>query len=154
MPDRHLTLLHVAIQHASEALVPDDEALERWARAAWLGEGETEVGIRIVDEAESAELNGQYRQKPNPTNVLSFPFEQPTNVEGAPYLGDLVICAPVVNREAQEQSKTQEAHWAHMVVHGLLHLQGYDHISEADAERMESLEIEILARLGYADPYE
>ena len=112
-----------------------------------------ELSIRIVDEAESADLNHTYRHKSGPTNVLSFPCEVP---DGVPLdlLGDLVICAPVVAREAQAQGKASEAHWAHMVIHGVLHLRGYDHIDTAEAERMEALEIDILSRLGYPNPYE
>ncbi|MEE2730982.1 MAG: rRNA maturation RNase YbeY [Pseudomonadota bacterium] len=111
-----------------------------------------EMTLRLVDTYESRELNRTYRDKDRPTNVLSFPFETP---EGIPLalLGDLVICAPVVEREAAEQNKTREAHWAHMVVHGTLHLLGYDHIEEHDAETMEALEVQTLAQLGFADPY-
>ncbi|ACL73370.1 rRNA maturation RNase YbeY [Thioalkalivibrio sulfidiphilus] len=147
--------LHTEIQLASEAAdIPVEASLERWAAAAWQGdEDEASVVIRVVDEAESAELNGTYRHKQGPTNVLSFPFEAPPEfAEG--HLGDLVICAPVVLREAAEQGKTAEAHWAHMVIHGMLHLQGHDHIEDAEAARMEALEKEILSGLGYENPYE
>jgi probable rRNA maturation factor len=112
-----------------------------------------ELTIRLVTPEESAQLNGQYRQKHKPTNVLSFPFEAPPEIE-LPLLGDLVICASVVANEAKEQNKTLEAHWAHMVTHGCLHLLGYDHINETDAQEMESLEISLLAQLGYDDPYQ
>ena len=112
-----------------------------------------ELSIRIVDSMESAELNETYRHKPGPTNVLSFPFESPPGVE-CPLLGDLIICAPVVAQEAKEQDKTLHAHWAHMVVHGTLHLTGYDHITEAEANIMETLERNILAQLDYPDPYQ
>lgn len=141
-------------QYASRSPeLPSEDSLRRWAAEA-LPEGtEFEVVLRIVDEAESAELNERYRGKPEPTNVLSFPFEAPAGMD-SPHLGDLVICAPVVRREAVEQGKSGESHWAHMVVHGLLHLQGYDHQSEAEASKMEALETEILARLGYPNPYE
>lgn len=111
-----------------------------------------EITLRIVDEAESRQLNHDYRRKDRPTNVLSFPFQAPPGVEMA-VLGDLVICAPVVVREAEEQQKSSEAHWAHMVIHGALHLLGYDHISGDEAMVMESHEKEILATLGYSDPY-
>ncbi|WJW74890.1 rRNA maturation RNase YbeY [Thiohalobacter sp. IOR34] len=147
--------LRVELQHAQQvAAVPDDAALRRWAQAAWLHPGRAaEVTVRIVDAAESAELNRTYRHREGPTNVLSFPFEAPPGVE-LPLLGDLVICAPVVARQAAGQGKTLEAHWAHMLVHGMLHLQGYDHMTAEEAGRMEGLECEILARLGYANPYE
>jgi probable rRNA maturation factor len=113
---------------------------------------ESEVTIRVVDEAESHELNMTYRGKDKSTNVLSFPFEAPPGLE-LPLLGDLVICRQVVEKEAQEQQKELLAHWAHMVVHGSLHLLGYDHIVDEEAEEMESIEIEIMQSLGYPDPY-
>ena len=109
--------------------------------------------VRIVDESESESLNTTYRQKHQSTNVLSFPFEAPPGID-EPHLGDLVVCAPVVEREAQQQNKSLESHWAHMIVHGVLHLQGLDHQNEQEAEEMESLERQILADLGYPDPYE
>ncbi len=99
------------------------------------------------------DLNGRYRDKPQPTNVLSFPSELPDEL-ALPLLGDIVICAPVVNREAEQQGKSPAAHWAHMAVHGTLHLLGYDHIENEDAQRMESLETRILARMGLPCPYE
>lgn len=105
-----------------------------------------------MDEAESRDLNNTYRGKDKPTNVLSFPFEAPPEVE-LPLLGDLIICRQVVEREAAEQEKTVEEHWAHMVVHGSLHLLGYDHIEDSEAEEMEALETEIMQSMGYADPY-
>jgi probable rRNA maturation factor len=125
----------------------------RWARAAWRDPAQdAEVVVRITDEAESRRLNHDYRGKDRPTNVLSFPFEPVPEVD-LEHLGDLVICAPVVAREATEQGKPAEAHWAHMVVHGMLHLQGYDHETEADADEMEALETDILVGLGYPAPY-
>lgn len=146
--------LTLDIQRAcQDGTVPSDELLADWASAAWRGEGDTEVTIRCVDAAESQALNAQYRQKDRPTNVLSFPFEAPMEVDVG-LLGDLVICAPMVAAEAREQDKTLEAHWAHMVVHGMLHLQGYDHIDTNEAERMEALETDIMAALGFANPYE
>lgn len=133
--------------------VPDELRLRHWALAALAGRRDRgELSIRVVDEAESAVLNSRYRHKQGPTNVLSFPTELPTGVPLAP-LGDLVICAPVVRREAREQGKSEEAHWAHMVVHGCLHLLGYDHVTDAQAREMEPLELVILAGLGYPDPY-
>ncbi|MFL1456142.1 rRNA maturation RNase YbeY [Marinobacter sp. GN3S48] len=133
--------------------IPDDNAFGRWAQRAWLGEDSSEVTIRIVDADESAALNGEYRGKNGPTNVLSFPFEAPAGIT-VPLAGDLIICAPVVEKEAKDQHKELEAHWAHMVVHGMLHLQGYDHIEDNDAEVMEALEVQLLKQLGYGNPYE
>ena len=133
--------------------VPAEDAFRRWAEAALSGRrADVELAIRVVDEAESAELNSHYRGKIGPTNVLSFPAELPPGVP-LPVLGDLVICAPVVLREAREQGKPAESHWAHLVVHGCLHLLGFDHEAEAEAEAMESLERRILAGLGLPDPY-
>jgi probable rRNA maturation factor len=145
--------MYVEIQNASEAPnVPEDAGFRRWAEAASQRDGAAVV-IRIVDEPESAELNRCYRNKSGPTNVLSFPFEVPDGIPND-LLGDLVICAGVVEREAREQGKDPDAHWAHMVVHGLLHLQGYDHIDEQDATVMENEEIAILSKLGFSNPYE
>jgi probable rRNA maturation factor len=137
--------------------LPDAAQIEHWVKAALAAAHyeaeEAELTVRIVSETESAELNQAYRHKSGPTNVLSFPFEQIPELP-LPLLGDLVICAPVVAREAQEQGKPLEAHWAHMLVHGCLHLLGYDHIEETEAEAMETLEIAILSALGYDNPYE
>jgi probable rRNA maturation factor len=133
--------------------VPEDAQLERWAKAALEpGRDEVELVIRLVDEAESQQLNRDYRGKDKPTNVLSFPFEAP-DVVPVSLIGDLVICVPVVAREAEQQQKALTAHWAHMVVHGVLHLQGFDHQTEPEAERMESREREILQCLNFPDPY-
>ncbi|MGB1951619.1 MAG: rRNA maturation RNase YbeY [Marinobacter sp.] len=146
--------LTVDLQRMTEADgIPADDALEQWARKAWLADDPSEVTIRIVDIDESTELNSQYRGKSGPTNVLSFPFEAPAGIT-VPLAGDLVICAPVVEKEAKDQHKALAAHWAHMVVHGMLHLQGYDHIEDNDAEVMEALEIRLLEQLGYGNPYE
>jgi probable rRNA maturation factor len=134
--------------------LPAESDFRRWAEAALAGadyQKDAELTIRLVNEAEGAALNETYRHKQGPTNVLSFPFETPPEVDSV-LLGDIVICAPVVLREAVVQGKTPEAHWAHLVAHGVLHLLGYDH-DEAHAEAMESLEIRILAELGYPAPY-
>ncbi|ABQ98085.1 TPA: rRNA maturation RNase YbeY [Haemophilus influenzae] len=145
----------VDLQIATENIegLPTEEQIVQWATAAIQPEGnEVEMTVRIVDEAESHELNLTYRGKDRPTNVLSFPFECPDEVE-LPLLGDLVICRQVVEREAAEQEKPLMAHWAHMVVHGGLHLLGYDHIEDDEAEEMESLETQIMQGLGFDDPY-
>ncbi|MDX7776564.1 rRNA maturation RNase YbeY [Aeromonas hydrophila] len=133
--------------------LPSEAQLQGWLDGTILGfQQEAEVTVRIVDEAESNELNLTYRGKDKPTNVLSFPFEAPPGLE-LPLLGDLVICRQVVEREAAEQGKPLMAHWAHMVVHGSLHLLGYDHIEDDEAEEMEALERDIMQELGFADPY-
>ncbi|RZM83162.1 rRNA maturation RNase YbeY [Pseudoalteromonas rubra] len=146
--------LEVDLQIASDfANLPSAEQFQLWAEKALLAyKEEAEVTIRIADEAESQELNSQYRGKDKPTNVLSFPFEAPPGIE-LPLVGDLIICPQVVFREAEEQEKTFHDHFAHMVVHGCLHLLGFDHINEQDADEMESIEKEFLADLGIADPY-
>lgn len=146
--------LFLDVQRASQVTsMPRDAQLRSWARAALTDLGGThELTLRLVDEDESAELNASYRRKTGPTNVLSFPFEVPPGVASR-LLGDLIICAQVVEREAREQGKDTLAHWAHMVVHGILHLRGYDHLTESEATAMEALETTILARLGYTDPY-
>lgn len=114
--------------------------------------GNEDMTIRVVDSNESQQLNHQYRGKDKPTNVLSFPSDLPEEI-GINLLGDLVICAPVVAEEAKQQSKPLLAHWAHMVIHGTLHLQGYDHIEDDQAEAMEALEIKLLQGLNFANPY-
>jgi probable rRNA maturation factor len=132
---------------------PDEDSIKRWVSAAIRDErDECELSIRIVDEQESADFNQRYRGKSGATNVLSFPFDAVTP-EPLPILGDLVICAPVLVREASEQQKTTTAHWAHIVIHGVLHLLGYDHIEDKDAEQMESLETEIMLILDFPPPY-
>lgn len=133
--------------------LPTSDDITDWVQAALPEDsGDTELTVRIVDEAEGADLNQTYRQRSGPTNVLSFPFETVEGVD-CPLLGDIVICAPVVLRESRDQGKEPRAHWAHMTVHGTLHLLGYDHLSEYDADHMEAHEKTILARLGFADPY-
>jgi probable rRNA maturation factor len=135
--------------------LPSTVSFRRWADAALAGakrRKSAELAIRIVGTREGRRLNRDYRDKDYATNVLSFPMELPPGVT-LPLIGDLAICAPVVAREATEQGKRVRDHWAHMTVHGVLHLLGYDHIDDAEAEAMEALETRILARLGIADPY-
>ncbi|QSP94550.1 rRNA maturation RNase YbeY [Marinobacter salinisoli] len=132
---------------------PQQSDFEAWANAAWQDDEPSEATIRIVGTEESQALNLLYRGKDKPTNVLSFPFEAPAGIT-IPLAGDLVICAPVVEKEAHEQHKELRAHWAHMVVHGMLHLQGYDHVNDEDAEVMEALEIQLMRQLGFGNPYE
>ena len=133
--------------------IPSDTLIKRWASAALGNHNDsTELSIRVVGEAESAALNQQYRGKSGATNVLSFPFSAVTP-EPLPLLGDLVICAPIVTLEASQQKKAIEAHWAHMVIHGVLHLLGYDHGDDDEAQTMETLETEILLGLNYPAPY-
>jgi len=146
--------LQLAIQRISAVPgQPGDDQFQRWAEAALLGRPEpAELTLRLVDDQESRRLNLQYRGKDRPTNVLSFPFEVPPEI-ASNLLGDLVISAPLVAQEATEQGKAVEAHWAHMTVHGILHLLGYDHQDEQQAAEMEALEIGILVGLGYRDPY-
>ncbi|MGH8456826.1 MAG: rRNA maturation RNase YbeY [Stenotrophobium sp.] len=155
--------------------IPAAASLRSWAQSALKKKGD--LTIRIVDETESEALNGRYRKKHKPTNVLSFGYGEsgphPANGSaiGPPLsrlrerdasrrfpttnvLGDLVICAPVVVREAREQKKSARTHWAHMVVHGCLHLQGYDHENDVEAAAMEALEIRILEQLGFENPYQ
>jgi probable rRNA maturation factor len=147
--------LRLSVQYGvARAGLPADSALRRWAHAALKGLRRRRValGLRIVGNAESAALNGRFRRKSYPTNVLSFPFEPPPGTR-SDMLGDLVICAPVVRHEAHTQRKPVNAHWAHMVVHGILHLRGYDHRKRQDAAVMEKMEIRLLKELGYANPY-
>lgn len=146
-------IIDLQIASEDQTHLPTLEQFTHWATQAVRAESiEPEMTIRIVDETESHELNLTYRGKDRPTNVLSFPFECPEEVD-LPLLGDLIICRQVVEREAQEQGKPLLAHWAHMVVHGSLHLLGYDHIEDDEAEEMESLETEIMTGLGFEDPY-
>ncbi len=132
---------------------PDRQQIQLWIDTALEGyDQDTEIVVRIVDEQESAALNEQYRHKAGPTNILSFPVDLPEAIE-LDLLGDLVICAPVLAKEALEQDKILSHHWAHIVVHGVLHLLGYDHIDDAEAELMETKEIAILNKLHIQNPY-
>jgi probable rRNA maturation factor len=157
-------LLSITVQFASSRRsVPSSQSFVTWANAAYaraLGRrsvkgAQRELTIRIVGTAESRHLNRSWRGKDKPTNVLSFPAQDESfqHMPGPIPLGDLAICAPIVAREAREQGKLARAHWAHMVVHGVLHLVGYDHEDDADADRMEGEETRILARLGFDNPY-
>ena len=151
-----MSKLDVAVGYAAPRKgVPASASFRRWIEAALKGAKRrkaTEVSVRIVDTEEGQALNLQYRGRDYATNVLSFPVELPPGVD-LPLIGDLVICAPVVAREAAEQGKKPADHWAHLTIHGTLHLLGYDHIDEAEAEAMEALETKVLAGLGIADPY-
>ena len=146
----------VDVQYAlddSADFLPKPEQFKLWISTALSGRRkEAELSVRIVGMAEGAMLNETYRQRKGPTNVLAFPVDESKDLE-LPLLGDLVICAPLVEQEAREQSKSPAAHWAHLTVHGTLHLLGYDHHEAREADVMEGLEAEILAKLGYADPY-
>ena len=148
-------MLELDLQVASQAAdLPSAAQFRAWCEIALRQRtADSELTIRLVDEAEARELNHSYRQRDYATNVLSFPADVPDGLLDIPLLGDLVICVPVVEREALEQEKTPEAHWAHLVIHGCLHLLGYDHIDDAEAEEMEALERTLLAELGHPDPY-
>jgi len=152
-------VVDVVLQIAADSTdTPEESTVVEWIESAIAKMGVGSVGeltVRLVDEDESAELNGRYRQKDYPTNVLSFPFEVPPDMPAEIEfpLGDIVVCAPVVERESREQKKELKAHWAHMIVHGVLHLLGMDHVEDGGAREMESKEVEILAGLGFRDPY-
>lgn len=143
--------IQVAVEHTE---LPDQAALTRWVRAA-LRSASGEVTLRLVDEAESADLNVRYRGRTGPTNVLAFPADiaLPSAVDELAPIGDLAVCAALVASEAEEQGKRAVDHWAHVVVHGALHLAGYDHETEPEARLMEDRERALLAELGVADPY-
>jgi probable rRNA maturation factor len=158
-----MTVITDLINDSGEDPVPDPDRFRHWAETtiqtlqpAHPADKPVSLSIRLVDSNESAALNQRFRNKDYATNVLSFGCELPdmmlAQMEELP-LGDLVICAAVVDREAQAQNKAVEAHWAHMVVHGILHLSGYDHIDDEDARQMETQEIRILAQLGFDNPY-
>jgi probable rRNA maturation factor len=132
--------------------VPDDRDFSLWVRTALQGRAEAALTIRVVGRDESRRLNRRYRGKDAATNVLSFPADLPPEI-GLPLLGDIVICAPLVAAEAAAQGKPPEAHWAHLTIHGVLHLLGYDHEEAAQAAEMEGLEITLLASIGITDPY-
>ena len=140
--------LSLSVQYASEAQhLPMRAQFRRWAKRALLQD--VQVALRVVDEEEGRELNRSYRGKDYATNVLTFTYDETSR----PLYGDIVICAPVVAREAREQHKELHAHYAHLVIHAMLHLQGYEHDDEQEAAEMEKLETAFLAKLGYPDPY-
>ena len=147
----------ITVQYAADKkLAPAKALICKWAEQALADRSnQAEVTIRIVDINEMTHLNSTYRHKPGPTNVLSFPADLPEVIH-AEYsiLGDIIICAAIVNREAAEQQKSSEAHWAHMVVHGIFHLLGYDHEQDTEAAAMEAMEITVMQQLGFANPYE
>lgn len=152
--------LQVDLDHAySDPSIPAQSDIESWIEKSIelqskrpAAKNDAEVSIRIVDDAEISELNQQYRNKLGPTNVLSFPCDLPDHIE-VPLLGDIIISAPTVLEEAQAQNKPAQAHWAHLFVHGTLHLLGYDHQTDEEATEMEQLERIILQAFGYPDPY-
>lgn len=147
-------ILDLQVATEDQRNLPSEEQIGEWLQVI-LPQfmRSAELTIRIVEAQESQALNNQYRHKDKPTNVLSFPFDAPIEIE-VPLLGDLVICKTIVEKEAAEQNKLLIAHWAHMIVHGCLHLLGYDHIDEQEAEEMESIEIDIMQQLGFDDPYQ
>ncbi|PLW67059.1 rRNA maturation RNase YbeY [Pseudohalioglobus lutimaris] len=146
--------VQVDVQSATAEPCPDEEDIRRWICAALSGRhnADTEISLRIVDTEEMTALNRNYRGKDGPTNVLSFPSDLPEEL-ALPLLGDIVICAPVVRAEAEQQGKPLRAHWAHMMVHGTLHLLGYDHVEDDEAGIMENLETRVLASLNIPCPY-
>ena len=132
--------------------IPDLTLLKKWANAAYLDVVPAVASMLITTSDEMQQLNKQYRDKDKPTNVLSFPMQLPEEIDVF-LLGDLALCAAVIRQEAKQQAKEERSHWAHLVVHGMLHLQGYDHIKNDEAEEMEQLEIKILKELGFGNPY-
>ena len=137
---------------SSDDDVPEPALLQAWATAAYLKTIPAIASMLVTTPEEIQQLNKQYRDKDQATNVLSFPMLSPEEVDVC-LLGDIALCAAVINREAKQQSKAENAHWAHMVVHGMLHLQGFDHLRNQEAEEMEQLEVKILNQLGFDNPY-
>ena len=151
MANRELEIQRIV----DSAELPSDAELKQWVELALQDySADAEVVIRIVDSEEISVLNQQYRQKSGATNILSFPFEVPEGVEGIDLLGDLVVCSSVLEQEAFDQKKELKNHWAHIIIHGILHLLGYDHIEENDANEMEAKEILMLQKLHINNPYQ
>lgn len=144
--------LYAEAPDAGDDDVPEPEQMQTWATAAYLNKTDAVASMMVTTSEEIQQLNKQYRHKDAPTNVLSFPMELPEEV-GIHFLGDIALCASVIKQEAKQQSKEEKFHWAHMIVHGMLHLQGYDHIEDTEAEEMEKLEVSILNKLGFDNPY-
>lgn len=149
MPRLHLDLVLACVGY----IPPPRPMLVRWSKAALADlQGSVRLGVRVVDESEGAELNQRYRGRVGPTNVLSFPYEE-QDLGKTRFLGDLVLCAPVVAAEAAATGCPENAHWAHLLIHGILHLRGFDHHTDQDARIMEGRETQLLQGLGFADPY-
>ena len=147
---------HIDIQHACASPIPfKDELLREWAALALVEKFKTaEVTLRLVDLAEMQDLNNRYRQQDKPTNVLAFPSSLPKNIKlKFPLVGDVIICPAMLEEESKTLNKPLEEHWAHITIHGILHLLGYDHIKESDAKLMQAVEKGLLGLLGFADPY-
>ncbi len=143
----------VTVENHSTESAPSEDDIRRWISAALTNHRpESTIDVRLVDAAESAELNRHYRGKNGPTNVLAFAAELPAWLE-SPLLGDIVVCSPLVIAEARQQGKHVQAHWAHLLVHGTLHLLGYDHKTDKGASQMESLETRVLTALNFPPPY-
>jgi probable rRNA maturation factor len=146
--------IEIEVQNASSFIpVPSDLQFEHWAVAALPEQGDVELLIRLVDLEESRQMNARFSNRDKPTNVLSFPAGLPQEID-LPLLGDIIICAPLVAEEAQEQGKDPQAHWAHLTIHGTLHLLGYDHQTGKETAEMEALECRLLQSLGFPDPYQ
>ena len=139
-------------RHCDGSQSPDNQLINDWVKIAYQGDDKAEVAMLIVDKDEIQELNKTYRDKDYPTNVLSFAANL-APIDGTVHLGDIVLCSDIIEQEATEQKKTLLAHWAHMTIHGMLHLQNYDHTQEAEAKLMEDIEIALLAELGFDNPY-
>lgn len=159
IPANNPAVVQVDLQQAcspTPTFVPEIPEFSRWVglaiHHAHGSSGKTEVSIRLVDEDESRALNRQYRGKDQPTNILSFPTDFPKGVD-VPLLGDLIICVPLVQKEANRQQKSLQAHWVHLIIHGTLHLLGYDHREARETAIMEALEVQLLRQLGYSNPY-